>query len=68
MEFDKLNFNNGDVLYAKDLMTIVTKIKQLEENLNTVINNSQSGGEQPTYDYTFEFYGLCFNYCYWSLY
>ena len=61
MEFDKLNFNNGDVLYAKDLMTIVTKIKQLEENLNTVINNSQSGGEQPTYDYTFEFYGSNYN-------
>ena len=61
MEFDKLNFNNGDVLYAKDLMTIVTKIKQLEENLNTVINSSQSGGEQPTYDYTFEFYGSNYN-------
>lgn len=61
MEFDKLNFSDGDVLYAKDLMAIVTKIKQIEGNLNTVIDSSSSGSAAATYDYTFEFYGSNYN-------
>ena len=55
MEFDKLNFSDGDVLYAKDLMAIVTKIKQIAGNLDTVINSSSSGSEQATYDYGFRY-------------